>query len=87
MKYLYLALSIIFCLAIGFTSGQLTDTAGEVTDYFGEGTDTSIFDNPVPDPYEDPNFIWPSSGDPDEVPFPDQTGRGQRPGTAGGGGS
>jgi len=68
-------------------SGQLTDTAGEVTDYFGEGTDTSIFDNPVPDPYEDPNFIWPSSGDPDEVPFPDQTGRGQRPGTAGGGGS
>lgn len=27
MKYLYLALSIILCLGIGFTSGQLTDTS------------------------------------------------------------
>lgn len=29
MKYIYLALSIILCLAIGFTSGQLTDTSSD----------------------------------------------------------
>lgn len=29
MKYLYLALSIILCLGVGFTSGQLTDTSSD----------------------------------------------------------